>query len=228
MHTRKNVKTKRTSNKMIRFIYRFKLYCVQRRKRRGSRLSGSLFVLWKTLDKCRNTSNSSSMEYSFRRKKKEYYTNTTKRSNLGPYERRKNRSKKKTHQRSSTRKTIRKVQEILGSVHETRNLLTSVVDTVWNEFYETIWKKRFNRFCEWEKSQDISTKKKKNKKEATEWQSKAVRKVIPRLEKGKIKKEKRVKEKKEVEKKEIEIVWRNSVRKLISSNKRPYWNGLKG
>ena len=114
------------------------------------------------------------------------------------------------------------------SVQETRNFLTSVIDAVWNEFYETIWKERCNRFCEWEKNHGISTRRKKNKKEAVEQQSKAVRKMTPRLEKRKIEKEKSVKEKKEVEKKEIEALWRNSVRKLISSNKRPYWNGLKG
>ena len=91
-----------------------------------------------------------------------------------------------------------------------------------------IWKERCNRFCEWEKSQSISIKGKRSKKEAIEQRSKTVRKVILRSENENIEKRKELKRKKEVEKKEIEVLWRGTVRKLISNNKRPYWNGLKG
>jgi len=52
--------------------------------------------------------------------------------------------------------------------------------------------------------------------------------VILRSENENIEKRKELKRKKEVEKKEIEVLWRGTVRKLISNNKRPYWNSLKG
>jgi hypothetical protein len=123
---------------------------------------------------------------------------------------------------------VERVQNIVISVQETRNFLMSIVDTIWNEFYEKIWKERCNKVTEWEKSQGISTKKKRSKNKAAEQQNKVSHKVLSRSRDGNSKKIKDIKKEKETESENIEDIWRNTVRNLINNNKRPYWNSLKG
>ena len=121
------------------------------------------------------------------------------------------------------------MQDLIQSLKEAKNFITTLARTAWNGFFENVWKKRCEIVSSWEKEIGITAASKKKKEETTS-RTGSSDGVTHEKEEGKIidQVNRTKNDSKEEDSFSIQNVWLGSVYDWISNRMRPFFWGLNG
>ena len=121
------------------------------------------------------------------------------------------------------------LQDILLSLKEAKEFITTLAGSAWNGFFENIWKKRCELITLWEKSVGITAVDKRKREESMSGKKSNNKKTHEKVEGKDIDQSNRTKvNKKEEDSNSIQKVWLGSVSDWISNRVRPFFWGLSG